>query len=288
MDSFLLQLIRIIPYWLAGIVLGAVLKTFQRNNIDRILIKVFNWKSRLLLIATSSILGAVSPITLFGVIPILYALDVESNPTIEPAIVAFITSSILVSPNIFIFTISLGLNVALIRLASAILAGVIMGLVVDVITDKKTSFIKLNVRDEIEQKRNSEPSKMKQLLANFYGAFRKTGINLLIGIVISYAMYQFIPQSLWDFTFQNNNIAVPISAVLSTFLYQCGGGSIPILQGLMREGLSIGAATTFMLVGPLTKITNLAALKSIMSIKGILIYCGILVLYMLSIGWLLG
>lgn len=288
MDSFLLQLLRIIPYWLIGIGLGAVLKTYQKGNIDKILIKVSQWKSRLFLITISAILGAVSPITLFGIIPVLYALDVENNPTIEPVIVAFITSSILISPNIFIFTISLGLNVAIIRLISTILAGIIMGLVVDIMTNKKTSFFQLTDRDEIKKVEQTKISKTKQLLANFYGAFRKTGLNLLIGIVISYAMYQFIPQSLWDFTFQNNNIAVPISAVLSTFLYQCGGGSIPILQGLMREGLPIGAATTFMLVGPMTKITNLAALKSIMSIKKILIYCGILVVYMLSIGWLLG
>ncbi len=125
-------------------------------------------------------------------------------------------------------------------------------------------------------------------MRNFVGAFKKTGIHLLIGITLSYTLYAFIPSSFWEITLTNNNVAVPVSAGLSTFLYHCGGGSIPILLGLMREGLSTGAAITFMLVGPLTKMTNLTALKSLMSMKRMLIYCSILMIYMLSVGWLLG
>ncbi len=134
MDSYLVQLVRIIPYWVLGIAFGAVLKTFHKNNIHELASQASACKSSIFMITVSAVLGALSPITLFAVIPILYALDIEDNHKLQAALTAFITSSILISPNIFIFTLGLGLDVAVIRLFSAIMAGVFMGLVVDIIS----------------------------------------------------------------------------------------------------------------------------------------------------------
>jgi uncharacterized membrane protein YraQ (UPF0718 family) len=43
-------------------------------------------------------------------------------------------------------------------------------------------------------------------------------------------------------------------------LYVCGGGTVPLLQSWMLNGMSMGGAASFMLTGPATKITNLGAL----------------------------
>lgn len=290
MRDFIQQITIIIPYWLIGIMIGALLKTFQSGNIEKMLKKIASIKSTLLPLIVAAIAGAISPITLFGIIPILYAFDIRTNRKFEAILVSFITSSILISPTIFIFTISLGLDIAIIRLLSSIFAGIIMGLVVDIYRGKYTPFLNLNIiaSNNIKNKpKTSYKSKARELVMNFWGAFKKTSINLSIGILIAYIISYIIPDSLWELTFRNDNLAVPISAFLSIGLYQCGGGSIPILQGLMREGLSVGAAIAFMIVGPLTKITNLAALKSIMSLKKLIIYCVFLIVYVLIIGLIL-
>lgn len=52
-----------------------------------------------------------------------------------------------------------------------------------------------------------------------------------------------------------------LSGILSVPLYACGGGTIPLLQGWLAEGMSLGSAAAFMITGPATKITNLGALK---------------------------
>ena len=52
----------------------------------------------------------------------------------------------------------------------------------------------------------------------------------------------------------------------------CGGGTIPLLQTWLYEGMSMGSAASFMLTGPATKITNLGALKIVLGIKRFCLY----------------
>ena len=70
------------------------------------------------MLVISSVLEALSPITLFGVNPDIYSINIKNNKKLEPLIIAFITSSILISPSIFVFTISLGIDIALMRVLS--------------------------------------------------------------------------------------------------------------------------------------------------------------------------
>jgi uncharacterized membrane protein YraQ (UPF0718 family) len=52
----------------------------------------------------------------------------------------------------------------------------------------------------------------------------------------------------------------------------CGGGTIPLLQTWLRNGMSMGSAAAFMITGPATKITNLGALKIVLGLKHFLFY----------------
>lgn len=291
MDNYILQILKIIPYWLSGIALGALLRTCQSDAVSRILLKLSSRNNIVLPLIIASALGAVSPVTLFGIIPILYIFDIKQNRKMEAILMAFISTSILISPNIFIFTISLGLEIAFIRLFSSISTGVVSGVLIYYFSKPDEPFLELDIKtteNKPEEISGEKEVRLIQFRKIFYGAFKKTGINLLFGVGISFIIYALIPDSLWNLTFSGNSSAVPVSAFLSIGLYQCGGGSIPILQGLMREGLSAGGAITFMMIGPLTKMTNLTALKSILSLKKLILYCTILILYMMLIGWSLG
>ena len=63
-----------------------------------------------------------------------------------------------------------------------------------------------------------------------------------------------------------------MAATIGVPLYVCGGGTIPILQAWLAQGMSLGSATAFMITGPATKITNLGALKAVLGIKNFLLY----------------
>ena len=70
----------------------------------------------------------------------------------------------------------------------------------------------------------------------------------------------------------NEAFGVLMAATVGVPLYACGGGTIPLLQQWLWEGMSVGSAASFMLTGPATKITNLGALKIVLGAKRFFLY----------------
>ena len=63
-----------------------------------------------------------------------------------------------------------------------------------------------------------------------------------------------------------------LMAAIGLPLCACGGGTIPLLQAWLLDGMSMGSAAAFMITGPATKITNLGALKIVLGIKHFVLY----------------
>jgi uncharacterized membrane protein YraQ (UPF0718 family) len=80
------------------------------------------------------------------------------------------------------------------------------------------------------------------------------------------ALFQvFLPSDAFDFIFRSNRgLSVLFAASLGVPAYYCGGGTIPLINMWMLEGMSPGSAVAFMITGPATKLTNLTAVKAIM------------------------
>jgi uncharacterized membrane protein YraQ (UPF0718 family) len=58
-----------------------------------------------------------------------------------------------------------------------------------------------------------------------------------------------------------------MAATIGVPLYVCGGGTIPLLQAWLLNGMTMGSAASFMISGPATKLTNLGALKIVLGAK---------------------
>lgn len=84
----------------------------------------------------------------------------------------------------------------------------------------------------------------------------------------------------------NEAWGVLMAATIGVPLYACGGGTIPLLQQWLWEGMSVGSAVAFMLTGPATKITNLGALKIVLGAKRLFLYLAYVMAVSLAIGLL--
>ena len=82
----------------------------------------------------------------------------------------------------------------------------------------------------------------------------------------------------------NEAWGVLMAATVGVPLYACGGGTIPLLQQWLWEGMSLGSAAAFMITGPATKITNLGALKIVMGLRRFLLYLTFVMLFSLLSG----
>ena len=60
-----------------------------------------------------------------------------------------------------------------------------------------------------------------------------------------------------------------------------------MIRDFISRGMSIGAATSFMITGPATKITNLGALKICLGIKNFIIYIVYTITFSLAAGYII-
>jgi uncharacterized membrane protein YraQ (UPF0718 family) len=77
-----------------------------------------------------------------------------------------------------------------------------------------------------------------------------------------------------------------MAATIGVPLYACGGGTIPLLQWWLGDGMSMGAACAFMITGPATKITNLGAVKIVLGLKRFLLYIAFTMVFAFVSGFL--
>lgn len=114
---------------------------------------------------------------------------------------------------------------------------------------------------------------------------KATGLYFLIGILLSALFQRYVPTKVITTLFGGNEAwGVLMAATIGVPLYVCGGGTIPLLQQWLWDGMSMGSAAAFMITGPATKITNLGALKIVLGMKRFLLYIGFTMLFSLAAG----
>lgn len=102
---------------------------------------------------------------------------------------------------------------------------------------------------------------------------KATGLYFLLGVLLSALFQRYVPAETMTAVFGGNEaFGVLMATTIGVPLYACGGGTIPLLQAWLMDGMSMGSAAAFMITGPATKITNLGALKIVMGIKNFVIY----------------
>ena len=189
----------------------------------------------------------------------------------EDWLAAFMMSSILLNPQLLIFSAVLGTKVFALRILSSILTGILAGILVHFFFRNKSIF-KFSGFSE-SSNRDIDPNLLIRLLKNIWRNIKATGIYFLAGIVLTALFQRYVPSDGFAELFGNQKgMGVLLAATLGVPLYICGGGTIPLLLDWLHRGMSLGAATTFMVIGPATKITNLGALKIIFSARNFFIY----------------
>ena len=121
--------------------------------------------------------------------------------------------------------------------------------------------------------RDTDPNPLLRFLKNYGRNIKATGPYFLAGIVLSALFQRYMPQSAFVRLFgSNRGFGILMAATIGVPMYVCGGGTIPLIQAWMHNGMSMGAAASFMIAGPAMKITNLGALKIALGIKHFLLY----------------
>lgn len=264
---FEIQLRQILIWYLFGIIVGSVISVFMKGSIIRAMEKIGNHTDNLLSIVLASLLGIASPLCMYGTIPITSSLS--KGGIKDSSLSAFMMSSILLNPQLIAYSFALGGTVVAIRLISCTLCGIAAGLLVRTYGKPLLSFGSIEGR----KSRDTDPVICVRLLKNIGRNVKATGPYFLAGILLSALFQRYVPQDMVGNLFgKNEGFGVLLAATIGVPLYACGGGTIPLLQAWLLDGMSLGSATAFMITGPATKITNLGALKMVLKGEAFLFY----------------
>ena len=255
---FELQFRQIFRYWMIGILIGSCISVFLKDRIHGLFRQMSGSKFGVLGLVPASLLGIASPLCMYGTIPL--AASVSRSGMRDDWLAAFMMTSILLNPQLIIYSVALGTAALTVRIISCFLCGIAAGLLVRLFFRNK-EFFDFRSFDE-PKSRDTDPDILLRLVKNIGRNIKATGPMFLLGIILSAIFQRYVPQDLMVRFFGGNEAwGVLMAATIGVPLYACGGGTIPLLQGWLAEGMSLGSASAFMITGPATKITNLGALK---------------------------
>lgn len=279
-----IQLRQLFIYWLIGILIGSFISVFAKDKIHKIMSETNEKKWGLFGIIPACVLGIISPLCMYGTIPI--AASFVKKGMREDYIASFCMASILLNPQLIIYSMALGNVMVVVRIVSCVLCGVVAGLLVYIFYHKKNKkYFDFSRFDEPMQNRDTDDNLLIRYLKNVFRNVKATGLYFVIGIILSALFQIHVPEDVMVHLFGGNKAwGVLMAATIGVPLYVCGGGTIPLLLNWLSRGMSVGAATSFMITGPATKITNLGALKICLGIKSFIIYLAFTIIFSLICG----
>ena len=277
LGSVWLQFKQIGLYWAIGLVAGSLVSVFLSRRIVEKMVALSSGRRRILPLAAACALGLLSPLCMYGTVPIIAALGKKGAP--QHLLAAFMISSILLNPNIFLFTFALGAGVAFARLGLCFLSGMLAGALALALLKNKTIFA-------VERFESPEGPRKKVFFIDLLRALRVTAPYLLFGIALAALFERYVPPDLVAGLFgERRGLGVLFATTISIPLYVCGGGTIPLLRAWMHAGMGTGDAMAFMLAGPAVKINNLSAVKMIFRAKNFALYLAYNLAFAMIAGW---
>ena len=279
---FDLQFRQIFWYWVVGIVIGSCVSVFAKDWIH----KAAEWVGKrvpgIFGLIFASALGIASPLCMYGTIPICAAFSRKGIK--DDFLAAFMMSSILLNPQLIIYSTALGGALLAVRIISCFVCGIVAGLLVKLFYSS-TSYFDFSSFEE-PHNHDTDPNIFLRLVKNILRNIKATGLWFLIGIALSAIFQRYVPADAMAKLFgkEHEGFGLLMAATIGVPLYVCGGGTIPLIIQWLADGMSYGSAAAFMITGPATKITNLGALKIALGAKHFAFYIAFVILFSLLTG----
>ena len=273
---FDVQLRQIAGYWVWGMIIGSAISVFAKDRIHGLLAGLKDRRLGALGIIPTCLLGIASPLCMYGTIPL--AASFSRQGMRDDWLAAFMMASILLNPQLILYSTALGPEALAVRIVSCAVCGCLAGVLVNLFFSKKGFFNFDSFGDPVS--RDTDPNPALRFLKNLGRNIKATGLYFLIGVLLSALFQRYVPSDLVAGLFgENEGFGVLMAATIGVPLYVCGGGTIPLLLEWMMDGMSLGSAAAFMITGPATKITNLGALKIVLGARNFFLYIGFVIVF---------
>lgn len=267
-------------YVLLGVLLGEVLRY---TPVARLLERVCR-QSPGSAVAFSTMLGMVSPLCTYGTVPIMLRL-LRSGVPIGP-LATFLAASSLMNPQLFVITWGgLGRGLAIARLLAVCVFGLGLGALLYLLPTRWTVLPELTREQERAAEHHYAGARPRhftwpRFARDCWKTLEFVGFYVILGVLLGAAVEVFIPgRYILSWLGGSGWLSVLSASLLGVPLYACGGGTIPLVNSLLDQGMSGGAALAFLVAGPATRIAPLLALASVLRPVSVVSYVLLLIVF---------
>jgi uncharacterized membrane protein YraQ (UPF0718 family) len=283
--GFVVQsLLGVAPFLLAAVAMAAYAKA---SGADNLIARAFT--GRLVpMVIMASLVGALSPFCSCGVIPLIAALLVMGVPL--PAVMAFWLASPLMDPSMFLLTLgTLGLGFALFKTFAAVALGLIGGFGTALLmhngafTDPLRPEVgnggcggaKIRNPKAVVWRFWEEPARTTTFVTSGRDTVLFLGKWLTLAFLLESLMIAWIPAEQVAATLGGDGILPVITAVLvGVPAYLNGYAALPLIGGLMGQGMTPGAGMAFLIAGGVTSMPAAIAVWALARPPVFLAYVG--------------
>lgn len=276
--------IRIAPWFLLSVGLGVAVRSLNlAEGMNRAL-----QRRPIAAVGAAVAIGAFSPFCSCTVVPVVAGLLVAGVP-LAP-VMAFWVASPTMDPEIFTFTVAvLGWPLAVTRLLAALVLSMAAGLGVlafvrsgrfldplraSVVPDCSKDSCSLppveSRRGVATLTRTAQPTLVQRVKClNVVEVTREVGREtwvlgrwLLLAFALEAVILASVPQeAIVGVLGADNPWSIPLASMLGVPLYVSNLTALPIVGGLLSEGMAPGAAIAFLLAGPVTTVPAMLAVR---------------------------
>lgn len=254
------------PYLLFAFAIGAYLRA---SSVDLLVTSVFRGRI-IVVIFAAAFFGAMSPFCSCSVVALLAVLLRTGMPL--SAVMTFWISSPIISPGMYVLTGAvLGYEFASAKLIAAIFMGLGVGFAT--LLMERLGYFRNPLRDGSPARKVSlgeavsphwlfwkDPARTRVFWQELVTVTRFLTKWMVLAFLIESLLIRYIPAEMVAQWVGTANVwAIPLATILGAPAYVNGVAAVPLVEGLMKMGMSGGAALGFLLAGSVTSIPAMAA-----------------------------
>ena len=268
-------------FFLSGLIHEFVPQTWVERNLGQKGLKAVFY---------ATITGTLLPICCWGALPVAVSFY-KKGSRLGP-VLSFLVATPATSVSALLVTYKLlGLKFAIFIFFAVILMGMLIGIIGNCLTFKPA----ISVEEVCPHCQETAPHTHKKtfwqrmncvLRFAFWDMPKDIGLETLLGIILAAIVATVIPVGLW---IRHNLVGIfgyIFALVFGLVMYICSTGTVPLVDAFIRQGLSIGAGMTLLLVGPITSYGTILVLKKEFGMKILLVYLTFISISALVLGYL--
>lgn len=275
----------IVPFLLFSVLIAAYISA---TDAEGLIVRAFSG-SAILMIVLASIAGGISPLCSCGVIPLMAALLRMGVPL--SAVMAFCLASPVMDPSMFALTAGiLGSEFAVAKTIAAIGIGLLGGFAGYGL--ERAGYLHNILREEIAGGCGSSKCgaplpqdtrtswkfwRERERLVKFRTQSISTSLFLArwlsLAFLLESLMLVYVPPELVTSIVGGTGwMPIVTATIVGVPTYMNGYASLPLIGGLLQQGMSIGSAMAFIVAGSVTSIPAAIAVWALVKPRGFLLY----------------